>query len=930
MSKTLVIAEKPSVAADIAKVVGANEKSPTHYEGDSWVVSWAIGHVLEMAPPEKYDEKYKRWVMKELPILPSKFIREPVNRTKKQLSALKKLLKRKDIERVMNGCDAGREGELIFREIYEHAASKKPVDRLWLQSMTAQAIEEAIAHPRSNEDVQGLADAAYCRSEADWLVGMNLSRAATSRLRTKKDRSVWSGGRVQTPALAMVVGREREILQHEPQPYWLLKAKFKVETGEAHEYEGTWHAAKGGKQSDRILDEATRDELLAKVKAATGATATETRKDRKQTAPPLFDLTSLQREANRRHGYSARRTLQAAQELYESHKLVTYPRTDSKALPEDYREHVKAALETLSKSKTHGPHAKRLLADGLQNQKRNFNDKEISDHFAIVPTGEPAPADLGGVAKQVFDLIVRRFLAAFHPPAVSAEVERFTVVEGETFRTKRTVLTVPGWQACWEKDKKDAAEALPPLPGDGSKPCPVAPVDVETEEKETKPPARLTEATLLNLMELAGKDVDDRELSKILHDAGGIGTPATRADIIETLLAREYIDRCVDLGNRKSLRATARGIRLIEVLERLDLPRLVSSEMTAHLEDSLRAVERGEKKRADYMKEIHDLVKQFVDALKNFEFPKLFEGTEPLGPCPACGAPVHERLRVFDCEKGGLEGECNWVLWKDISGRFVDRRSARQLITDRETPPKAGFFSRQGREYEAMFVLDENNETNVKPRSADGIPELSDAAATPLDIGPCPFHPDKLVKRSPQGYRCELHAAKECALSLPLVLCHRPFTPEEIAQLTSAEKKVGPFENFISKRGRPFTATLTLGDNARISWEFPPRGEGRKAAKVKRKEFPVNPEPLGKCPKHPKADVVETACEFKCTEAGCKLEVPREFCKREITREEMLQFLKNKGTEVLEGWISKRGKTFSAALKLNMRKRGGFEFDFAD
>ena len=930
MPKTLVIAEKPSVAADIAKVVGAKDKTPTHYEGEGWVVSWAVGHLLEMAPPEKYDDKYKRWVMKDLPILPKRFTREPVNRTKKQLSALKKLLKRKDVDRVVNGCDAGREGELIFREIYEHAKVDKPVDRLWLQSMTAAAIGEAIENPRPVEEVQGLADAAYCRAEADWLVGMSGSRALTIRLRTRKDRSVWSAGRVQTPALAMVVAREREILAHEPAPYWLLKATFECSEGTKHEYEGTWHSPEGGKQSDRILEESKRDEILAKVKGAKDASATETRKDRRQGAPPLFDLTSLQREANKRHGYSARRTLQAAQELYESLKLITYPRTDSKALPEDYRGPVNKALESLAGHRTYGPHAKRLLDQGLENEKRNFNDKEISDHFAIVPTGEKVPKDFGGAEKAVFDLICRRFLAAFHPPAVSTEVERLTDVAGETFRTKRTVLKVPGWRACWDKESQDEAAALPPLPGDGSKPTAVQPLEIETEEKETRPPARLTEATLLNLMESAGKDVDDETLSQVLHDAGGIGTPATRADIIETLLSRDYLDRCQDLDNRKALRATARGVRLVEVLERLDLQLLVSPEMTARLEDSLRAVEHGEKERKHYMGEIRDLVETVVDRLKTFEFPKLYEGTEPLGKCPACGAPVHERLRVFECENGGLEGECSWVLWKEISGRYVDRRSAGQLLENRETPPKAGFFSRQGREYEASFVLDDGNETIIKPRSAEGAPELADDAATPLDIGPCPFHPDKLVKRSPQGYRCELFASKECKLSLPLVLCHRPFSPEEIAQLTGPEKQVGPFENFISKRGRPFTATLKLGDNARLQWEFPPRGEGRKAAKVKRKEFPVNPEPLGKCPKHRDADVVETPTDFKCLEEGCKLEVPRELCKREIKREEVQAMLKDKVSPLLEGFVSKRGKAFSAALKINMRKRGGFEFDFAD
>ena len=415
MAKTLIIAEKPSVAADIAKVVGATKKTQTAWTGDTHVVSWAVGHLLEFVQPQWYDKKFEKWRLKDLPILPEKFNTEPVRGHKRQLNALKKFLNAKDVERVVNACDAGREGELIFQEIYRWSGSDKPVDRLWLQSMTAASIAASLAAPRKGSDVSGLADAADCRAESDWLIGYNATRALTIRLRSSRDKNVWSAGRVQTATLALLVNREKTILSHIPEDYWLVSANFTT-VQKPHEYVGNWFDSKQDGPKDRIHDPAVRDRIVAALASGAAARASETRKSSKEKAPPLFDLTSLQREANRRFGLAARTTLRCAQALYEGHKLLTYPRTDSKALPSDYRPHVQNALQFLTADAGFRPHAQNLLSNGLNNEKRNFNDAAISDHFAIVPTGQGDPSILTGSDKKIWDLVVRRSSPHFIPP----------------------------------------------------------------------------------------------------------------------------------------------------------------------------------------------------------------------------------------------------------------------------------------------------------------------------------------------------------------------------------------------------------------------------------------------------------------------------------------------------------------------------------
>ncbi len=926
MSKTLVIAEKPSVANDIAKVVKATKKGTHAFEGESHLVSWAVGHLLEFQKPEDYDDKLQRWRLKDLPIIPEQFQLSPVRGASAQLKALKKMIRRKDVVRIVNACDAGREGELIFREIYRFAETEKPVDRLWLQSMTGDAIQKGLNAPRTQDSVQGLADAADCRAECDWLIGMNATRALTIRLRSRSDKTVWSAGRVQTATLAMLVRREREILAHEPRPYWMLKATFQIEGDGAHEYQGTWFDPEADAPRDRIFDPEQRDRIVKLLESKPKASASETRKNSRETAPALLDLTTLQREANKRFGFSARRTLSAAQSLYEQHKLITYPRTDSKALPQDYRPYVNQSIEFLSGQKAFSAHAKRLLENGLNNEKRNFNDKAVSDHFAIIPTGEGSPDRLHGDEARIFDLVVRRFLASFHPAAEYAEVDRTTSLEGERFRTRRKVLTKPGWREVWDSGKGDGKESkkqrdLPPLPQ--AKGSEASLTEHETEEKLTRPPSRHTEASLLRLMETAGVEVDDESIAQVLTETGGLGTPATRADIIETLLKREYADRCTSIAGRKALRASSRGIRLVEALERIELPRLTQPELTGDLEEALRQVERGNRSRTAYMQEIKDWTQVIVDRVRDFSYDTLYDGTDALGNCPECEGKVRESLRTYSCEHSGRDGDCKFVIWKEVGGRYVDRRSATQLLADGETPAKAGFFTRDGREYEASLRREKDG--RIRASSKDGQSAMGDEEVTPEKVAPCPFCPEKMVWRGPMGYRCENHESGDCKLSLPLRLCQRPLSIEEITQLIGETRSTALLEGFISKRNRPFSATLKLSDRGSIQWDFPPRGSGGKGAAVSR-EFPINPEPLAACPYHEASKVIETATHFVCSDDNCKLSLPREICKRELVREEALKLVTDKSTEVLDGFTSKAGKPFSATLYLKRSGRHGFRF----
>jgi DNA topoisomerase-3 len=850
VSKALIITEKPSVARDITQVFGGFTEHDGYFESDEYVVTFAVGHLYELLPPEEVDEKYKRWTLDILPILPDDFRYRPKKGHSERIRTIKRLLARDDVEEVVNACDAGREGELIFREIVDNLKSTKPIRRLWLQSMTDAAIRQGFQSLRPGEELDSLADAAACRAQSDWLIGMNATRALTKRLKSRKEKTAWSAGRVQTPTLTMLVDREFEVLAHVPRPYWRVTADF---DHDGNRYQATWFDPEfeadddTERRDDRIFDAERAAAIVAAVRDAAGS-AEETRKPSRESAPPLFDLTSLQRESNRRFGWSARRALSAAQRCYERHKILTYPRTDSRCLPEDYRDTVTEALQRFADNRKRADDAytdyarasKHLLDAGLQNEKRIFDDSGVSDHFAIIPTGTLPAEALTGDDRRLFDLVVRRFLGAFRPPAQWERVERITVVADEHFRTRARTLVERGWRAVLPAGSEEEETPLPALVPGASEARGVAVrnLGVESAEDETKPPARITEARLLSLMENAGKQIDDEDLAAVMHEKG-IGTPATRADIIENLIAKGYVVR---VG--KALRPTVKGIRMIDTLRRIHIDRLTSPELTGELESHLVQVEHGQRTKREFMDEITGYTVEIVDRAKTFGYDELYDDNLVLGPCPACGRPVIEMAWFYRCrEEPAREEDCPMRFWKDTSGRYLDRDTVRTLLKDGKTGELDGFTARNGRTYRGYIEIDDE-EWKLKVRSSgwndEATSDQPEYDVNPEPLGRCPFEEDCEIIESPTQFVCERKlkeaelsreeikkrkaegAPQSCGFVMPRTVCKREITRDEALHYLR-EGKTELLEDFTSRFGRPFSATLVLKENGRHGFEFPPR-----------------------------------------------------------------------------------------------------------
>ena len=741
--KTLIIAEKPSVGRDIAgaldgvfqkrtladlspKAKKATKDEPTFLESDDYVIAWAVGHLVQLAEPEEYDEKWKKWRMADLPIVPPdgfKLVPRDA-KSKKQLKLVETLLKRDDIEHVINACDAGREGELIFAYLYESvfgapptsADAPKPVERLWISSMTKTAIRDGFEQLRPGTQLQPLESAARARSEADWLVGMNATRAATIRGRAWVG-GVVSLGRVQTPTLAIIVAREREIQAFVPEPYWLVHASFDPR------YQGLWFDPVRADDKDTPtgqetwLKEAERaEEIVTKVSGKTGTVEDVERKEQSERAPLLYDLTSLQRDANRRFGFSARRTLSAAQSLYEGKKAITYPRTSSRWLSGDLVPQLKPTAATLVDIPEYAAGAQFVLKLDSLPLARVVNDAKVDDHHALIPTDvEHDVSTFSPDERRIFDLIARRFLAVFHPPARYARTTVITVVEDERFRTRGKVTLEAGWRGVYglEADaegvsKEDDPESteLPPL----EKGQQVKVVSVESEAKETRPPPRYTEATLLSAMETAGKLVDDEELREAMKERG-LGTPATRAETIETLIRREYIER-----GGKDLMPTPKGLQVITMLEE---NKLTSPELTGDWEKRLGDIEHGNGQKDDFIKGIEDFARSTVEAIAALDKEKLRPERVELGLCPRCGAEtgeiIRENSKAYGCTswKSREETGCGFVIWKRVAGRTLTPEVARQLLEEGKTKEVlSGFRSRAGKPFRARLVL--NDEGKVE------------------------------------------------------------------------------------------------------------------------------------------------------------------------------------------------------------------------
>jgi DNA topoisomerase-3 len=702
MGKTLVIAEKPSVGRDLTRVLpGPFSKGEGFLEGPEHIVTWAVGHLVQLADPDEYDERFKKWRMADLPIVPEHFklvIRD--ERSKKQMTVVKRQLGREDVDLVVNACDAGREGELIFAYLYEKAGSRKPVNRLWLNSMTTQAIKEAFAALRPGDELAPLEAAARSRSEADWIVGMNATRAATIRLRSSFDGAV-SLGRVQTPTLTILARREQEIRDFVPEPYWVVDAQFDpVAAPSGRGYEGRYHAG----ANPRVASAEEAAAIVAACQGQTGEITKLEKTERKERAPLLYDLTSLQRDANSRFGFSARRTLAAAQRLYEEHKALTYPRTNSRYLTGDMVAEIRPIAELVGHQPEYRAASQYVLGLDKLPLARVVNDLKVSDHHAIIPTrAERHPLEkMNEDDRRVYDLVARRFLAVFHPDAVFENTRVETSVASHVFRTRGKLMLVPGWRGVYGEmadgdgsrtadDDEGREQQLPKLEhGEEARV-----LEVGSEEKETKPPRRYSEGSLLGAMETAGKLVDDEELREAMKDSG-IGTPATRAAIIERLIQVGYVER-----DGRALVVTEKGLNVIRLLGE---HALTSPSLTGEWEHRLARIETGEDSREAFMGDIvkftRDTVGELDRNLKDVRIPRA-----NLGPCPVCGRDIVENRKGYSCWSREDPG-CGFVIWKSKAGKQLPASAARELIkTGRTEKPVTGFKGRSGKSFRARLAL---------------------------------------------------------------------------------------------------------------------------------------------------------------------------------------------------------------------------------
>jgi DNA topoisomerase-3 len=839
MSKKLIIAEKPSVAADIARAMGKFAKHDDYFESEEHIICSAIGHLLELACPEEYEVKRGKWSFAHLPVIPPYFDLHPIEKTESRLRLLTRLIKRKDVGGLVNACDAGREGELIFNYIAQHAKADKPVERLWLQSMTQQSIRDGFSRLRAGSEMRGLANAAVCRSESDWLVGINGTRAMTAFNSKTGGFHLTTVGRVQTPTLALIVDREDRIRKFKARPYWELEAVFACQGGQ---YRGRWFAEKFSKgkteeeehlRPERIWDEERAKALQAKCNGKSGEVREDT-KPTMQLSPLLYDLTSLQREANGRFGFSAKNTLGLAQALYEKHKVLTYPRTDARALPEDYVASVKNTLRMLTGEGIGKGHDEALLSryssfahqvlarNWVVPNKRVFNNAKISDHFAIIPTLQ-APKHLSEPEQKLYDLVVKRFLAVFYPAAEYLVTTRVTRVEGEPFKTEGKVLVKPGWLAVYGRESQEGEEGNLVAVESGEK---VVAEEIALNATETRPPARYSEATLLSAMEGAGKMVDVEEL-KAAMEGRGLGTPATRAQIIENLIGEQYLQR-----EGRELQPTAKAFSLMTLLNGLGIPELTAPELTGEWEHKLARMERGELSRDDFMKEIAAMTQHIVDRAKSYDNDTIpGDFGELVTPCPICAGKIKETYKKFQCQS------CDFSLWKIVAGRQYEAAEVEQLLSEKIVGPLTGFRNKMGRPFDAVIRLNENHQPEfVFDRDSNGANGGSDEVdfSEQEPLGKCPKCAARVFEHG-VAYVCEnaVGKTKSCDFRSGKVILQQAVDRAQMSRLLETGR-TELLTKFVSARTRrPFSAFLVRGADGKVGFEFEKR-EAKKPATGKK------------------------------------------------------------------------------------------------
>jgi len=957
MGKTLIIAEKPSVASDISKALGKFQKLDDYFENDDYVISSAVGHLLELIVPEEFDVKKGKWTFKCLPVIPPHFDLQPIERSEKRLAVLKKLIKRADVTALVNACDAGREGELIFRNIVRYTKAKQPVQRLWLQSMTPAAIREGFTQLRPDAEMHPLSDAATSRAEADWLVGINGTRAMTAFNSKQGGFFKTPVGRVQTPTLAILVEREERIRKFIPRDFWEVLGTFDCAAGQ---YTGRWFdekftkrgsgpgsvaASSGGNENskaethgqdarattgaiedeqlkpERIWEKEKAEELRSKCLGKPGI-VTEESKPSTSLSPLLYDLTSLQREANSRFGFSAKNTLGLAQALYEKHKVLTYPRTDSRALPEDYIPTVKTTMTMLAGVTGYSVFADQILkSNWVHPNKRIFNNAKVSDHFAIIPTSL-APRALSEPEQKLYDLVTKRFLAIFYPAAEFMETTRITRVENEPFKSAGKVLIQPGWLTVYGKqsDSDETPSLAPVKPGETVKTS-----EVEVKQNVTKPPARFNEATLLSAMEGAGKLVDDDELREAMNEKG-LGTPATRAAIIEGLIYEEYVHR-----NGRDLQATAKAFSLMELLNGLGVQELTKPELTGEWEFQLKEMQRRKISREQFMREIAEMTRRIVERAKKYEFDTIPGDFGTLKVvCPKCGGEIHERYRQYQCVK------CDFAMWKTLCGRMFEPEEIEKLITEKQIGPLQGFRSKQGFPFAAVIKMNGENKIEFdfgnSPREGESAVAVDFTGKEPL--GKCPKCGAQVYDGG-MNYVCEKQTGPTptCDFRTGKIILQQEISPEQVKKLL-AEGKTDLLKNFISKKtNRKFEAFLVLKDG-KTAFEFVPRerkGKARSSEPPPKIDFTGKAE-VGKCPKCG-GKVFDTEAGYICEKSQlelkpCKFKIGKVILEQPIDATQAAKILATRKSDLMDKFISKAGKPFPAYLVMDAK--GKITFDFPE
>ncbi len=827
MGKTLIIAEKPSVALDISRALGGFKREGEYFESDDYVLSSSVGHLLGLVAPN--DPVKGKWSFTHLPVIPPAFELGPADkRSEERLRLLVKLIKRKDVDALINACDAGREGELIFRYIAQYAKTNKPVTRLWLQSMTQQAIRDAFANLRTDDTMKPLEAAARSRAEADWLVGINGTRAMTAF--NSKDGGFFKTpvGRVQTPTLAIVAEREERIRKFVSRDYWEVRGQFVAAAGL---YEGRWFDPKfkkdeqdPEKRDSRLWSRAAADSIVAACRDKPGSVTEESRPST-QLSGLLYDLTSLQREANGRFGFSAKTTLALAQSLYERHKALTYPRTDSRYLPEDYLATVHQTMQMLSDGPSPIPGGYKRFADQVIDNKwvrpnrRVFDDKKVSDHFAIIPTLQ-APRELSEAEAKLYDLVVKRFLAVFYPAAEFLVTTRVTEVSGHHFKTEGKVLVNPGWMVVYGREAQGDEANLVAVAADEK----VRTEEVEAVPLATKPPARYNEATLLSAMEGAGKLVEDEEL-RVAMAARGLGTPATRAGIIEGLLNEGYLRR-----EGRDLIATAKARQLMTLLSGLDVDELTSPELTGEWEHQLSQIEQGQLSRDAFMREIAQMTQVIVKRAKEYDRDTVPGDYATLQtPCPKCGKVVKENYRRYACTA------CDFSISKHPGGRTFELPEVEELLEKKEIGPLNGFVSKMGRPFAAILRITDDEyklEFDFGQDKEESSEAVDFSGLKPL--GPCPKCQAPVFEHG-MSYVCEKSVGPErsCDFRSGKVILQQEITPEQMGKLLN-DGRTDLLANFVSSRtNRKFKAFLVRQPDGKIGFEFEPR-----AAKTATKSAP--------------------------------------------------------------------------------------------